>query len=383
MDTLTHVAAGVSIGWALPQRWAGLSAAPLVVAGALLPDADIFIEPFVDARSGFAHRGFTHSLFGVAVLTPLAALVALRLSGEKRYARLVALIAIGMLSHVLLDLPTPMGAVAFYPFSRTHVHLDFLGYLDWTLVVLALFVLLVPWTYAKRDAAVRRGLLAAVLLSSLSWWLYAEWPTLAFSFAGTVEEATEAPLRTVYPLVLGGILLSLITVFAREGWGFRQDRAVFGRIGIGAFAIYLALCVTTQGIVLRRTQQFARERGVVVWRRAASRMGYSSLVGPLRWTGLILAPEGVYLAQVSPFGDRSPTVTLFPSAPENPSVARSRSIPEVQRFMSEARFPVTRYRVGKGQHIVEYQEYGLSWRPLLRVALNERQEVLAVGSIRH
>ncbi len=383
MDSLTHVAAGASIGWVLRQRWACPGAAPLVVAGALLPDADVLIGPFLDPRSGFAHRGFTHSLFGVAVLAPLAALVALRLSREKRYARLVALIAIGMLSHVLLDLPTPLGAVAFYPFSRKYVHLDFLGYLDWTLFTLGLFVLLAAWTYAHRDAAVRRGLLAAALLSSLSWWLYSEWPTLAFSFAGTVEEATEAPLRTLYPLVLCGILLGLFTAFARGGWGFRQDRAVFGRIGIGAFASYLALCVTAQGITLRRTQEFTRERGIVVWKRAASRMGYSSLVGPLRWTGLILAPEGVYLAQVSPFGARSPTVTLFSSARENPFVARSRSIPEVQRFMSEARFLVTRYRVGKGQHVVEYQDYGLSWRPLLRVALSERHEVLAVGRIRH
>lgn len=383
MDPLIHGAAGTFIGWALPQRRAGPGAALLVVAGALLPDADNLIDPFLDPRSGFAHRGFTHSLFGVVVLAALAALVAFRLSREKRYARLVALIAIGMLSHVLLDLPTPMGVVLFYPFSRKHVHLDFLGYGDWTLFALALFVLLAAWTYANRDAAVRRGILSAVLLSSLSWWLYSEWPTLAFYFAATVEEATEAPLRTVYPLVLGGILLGLFTAFARKGWGFRQDRAVFGRIGVAALAIYLALCVTAQGIALSRTRQFTRERGIVVWRRAASRMGYSSLVGPLRWTGLVLAREGVYLAQVNPFGARSPTVTLFPSTTENPFVARSRSIPEVQRFMSAARFPVTRYRVEKGQHMVEYQEYGLSWRPLLRVVLNQRQEVLAVGWIEH
>ena len=75
MDPLIHSAAGAFIGWALPQRRAGPGAAPLVVAGALLPDADNFIDPFLDPRSGFAHRGFTHSLFGVAVLAPLAALV--------------------------------------------------------------------------------------------------------------------------------------------------------------------------------------------------------------------------------------------------------------------------------------------------------------------
>lgn len=349
----------------------------------MLPDADNFIVAFLDPQSGFVHRGFTHSLFGIAVLAPLASLVALRLSKEKRYARILALIAIGMLSHVFLDLATPMGVIFFYPFSRGYVRLDLLGYVDWTLFALALFVLLAAWTYAHRDAAVLRGILSVALLSALSWWLFSEWPALAFYFAVTMEEATEEPLRTVYPLVLGGILLSLFTAFVRKGWGFRQDRAVFGRIGVAAFALYLALCVAAQGIVLGQTQQFTREQGIVAWKRAASRMGYSSLVGPLRWTGLVLAREGVYLAQVHPFGERRPTFALFPSTTENPFVARSRSIPEVQRFMSAARFPVTRYRVENGQHIVEYQEYGLSWRPLLRAVLNERQEVLAVGWIEH
>jgi len=380
MDLLIHSTTGAFIGWALPQRWVGPGLAPVVLAGALLPDVDMFIDPFV---SGFTHRGFTHSLFGVAVLAPLAALVALRLSKEKGFARLAALIAIGMLSHVLLDLPTQMGVVLFYPFSRKHVYLDFLGYADWTLFTLALFVLLAAWTYANRDAAVRRGILSAVLLASLSWWLFSEWPTLALHFAATVEEATEEPFRTVYPLVLGGMLVGLFVAFARKGWGFRQNRTVFGRLGVAVFSIYLGFCVTAQGIALSQIQQFTRERGIVVWKRAASRMGYSSLVGPLRWTGVVLAPEGVYQAQISPFGARSPTFTLFPSTTENRFVARSRSVPEVQGFLSEARFPLTRYRVEKGQPVVEFQDYGLSWRPLLRVVLNERQEVLAVGWIEH
>jgi len=76
---------------------------------------------------------------------------------------LVALIAIGMVSHVLLDLPTPMGAKIFYPFSNNYVHLDLLGYLDWTLFTLALFVLLATWSYAKHDTAVRRGKYAAAM----------------------------------------------------------------------------------------------------------------------------------------------------------------------------------------------------------------------------
>jgi hypothetical protein len=112
-------------------------------------------------------------------------------------------------------------------------------------------------------------------------------------------------------------------------------------------------------------------------------MGYSSLVGPVRWTGLVLAPEGVYHARIAPFGTRDPTFTLFPSTVENPSIARTRSVPEVGRFLSMAQFPVTRYRGGQERSVVEYQEYGLSWRPLLRVELNAQLEVLAVGWIDH
>jgi hypothetical protein len=112
-------------------------------------------------------------------------------------------------------------------------------------------------------------------------------------------------------------------------------------------------------------------------------MGYSSLVGPFRWTGLVLAPEGVYHASIEPFGTQDPTFTLFPSATENPSVARARSIPQVRRFLSAARFPVTRYWVDRERSIVEYQEYGLSWRPLLRVELNAQLDLLAVGRIDH
>jgi hypothetical protein len=107
-------------------------------------------------------------------------------------------------------------------------------------------------------------------------------------------------------------------------------------------------------------------------------MGYSSLVGPLRWTGLVLAPEGVYVAQVNLFSTRSPTVAFFPTTTENPFVTVVRF--RVQRFMEAARFPVTRYRVENSQHIVEYQEYGLSWGPAPRGIESRRKCSLLVGS---
>ena len=383
MDWLVHSAAGSSIAWSLPERWRGPSATPLVLAGALLPDIDNFVDPFLDDASGFGHRGFTHSLFGLAVLAPLAALVALRFTKEKRFGHIVVFIAIGMLSHLLLDLPTPMGTKFFFPFSDRYVSLGFFGYLDWTLFTLGLFMFLATWTYANRNVAIWRGILSLSLLSLLSWWLFSQWPTLALSFASTGEEAAEEPYLTPYPLVFGATLFFLFIAFAWKGWGYRQSRAVFGYIGLATFCIYFGFCLALQGFVLGKTREFTQERAIVASRRVAARMGYSSLVAPFSWTGLVLAPEGVYEAKIFPFRSETPAFTLFPSSAENELVVKTRQIPDVQRFLSGARFPVTRYRLEKGRPIVEYQEFGLSWKPLLRFEFNERQQVVAVGRVDH
>ncbi len=80
------------------------------VAAALLPDLDVFLPGRFDPDSILAHRGFTHTMAGVAVLAPLIAIVPWGLSKQKgTYWRLVALVAMGMLSHVALDLPTELG----------------------------------------------------------------------------------------------------------------------------------------------------------------------------------------------------------------------------------------------------------------------------------
>jgi hypothetical protein len=287
--------------------------------------------------------------------------------------------AMGMLSHVALDLPTEIGAKVFYPFYRKTVYVDWLGHIDFTLFMVSLLLLLAAWTYAHREAAVRRGILASALLASFCWWLFAEWPLFAFhrNQQFTLVRLSEASYRTAYPLVLGGILLVLFVALARKSWGFRQNRAFFGRIGLAAFSFYLLTCVTAQWIALSQIQQFAREQRVKLLARAAARAGAFSFVGPLRWTGLGLAPEGVYEAEITPFSRRRPTFRLYPNATENPFVARSRSIPGMQRFLSQARFPVSCYQVEGTQHIVEFYDHGEGGR-VLRVALNERKEVLAV-----
>jgi membrane-bound metal-dependent hydrolase YbcI (DUF457 family) len=378
MDPVTHSAAGAFIAWALPRRWAVAEATPVAVAGALLPDVDLYIEPFLKPGSAFEHRAFTHSLFGIAVLAPLIALVHLWRNKERRYARFVAVAAMGMLSHVVLDLPTELGAKVLYPFYDKIVYVDWLGHIDFTFFMLALFVLLSAWTYANREAAVRRGILFSALLATFCWWLFAEWPISAFhrNQQFTLVRLSEASFRTVYPLVFGGMLLVVFVAFARKGWGFRQNRAVFGRIGLAAFCIYLLICGAAKWVVLSQIKHFTEERGIVVLALAADRADAFSFVAPLRWTGSVLAPEGVYRAEISPFSHERPAFMLYPNAAENLFVAKSRTLPLVQGFLSEARFPVSCYQMEGPHHIVEFYDH--SGGDVARVVFNEQLEVLAV-----
>ena len=112
---------------------------------------------------------------------------------------------------------------------------------------------------------------------------------LAYSRSST-RASTDLAVEVASPrALLAGLLLSFLVACAKDGWAFRQSRTQFGRIGVAALSVYLALCLTAQGFALGLIKQFSQERGIQVWRRAAGRMGCASLVGPLRWTGLVLA----------------------------------------------------------------------------------------------
>ena len=75
-DTLSTGLGGALLGRALPRAKAGPVATLVVTTASVVPDADVFFDFF--ARDPLAsltvHRGFTHSLLGVAVLAPLLAL---------------------------------------------------------------------------------------------------------------------------------------------------------------------------------------------------------------------------------------------------------------------------------------------------------------------
>jgi membrane-bound metal-dependent hydrolase YbcI (DUF457 family) len=379
MDWITHGSAGVFIAWTAQRRWIVPKALTVTVAGALLPDMDLFIEPLLKPGSPFDHRAFMHSFAGVAVLAPIIALVPWLFNRKNSYLGLTAFAALGMLSHMMLDLPTEIGAKIFYPFSRKTLYVNWLGHLDFTLLLMSLFVIMAAWTYSKREGSIGRGIIFGASLAFACWWLFAKWPVFALhrNQHFTLVKLNEASFRTVYPLVLGGILLLAFAACSLNGWGFRRSRAVYGRVGIAAFFVYFLVCATAHRIALREIDVFAKERGITVWARTAARADAFSFIAPVRWNGAILAPEGVYDGEITPFSRRQPVLKFYPSAAENLFIARSRSVPEVRVFLSDAQFPVSCYQIEGSHHIVEFYDHGPTGGGVSRVTLNEHQEVLS------
>ena len=101
---------GRKVGWRAPM-WGGLCG--------LLPDLDV-LWPFADAVSAFTwHRGYSHSIAVIVLVTPLVAWAAVRIHpGTQPFRRGWLLLAfLALITHPLLDCFTVYGTQVLLPFS--------------------------------------------------------------------------------------------------------------------------------------------------------------------------------------------------------------------------------------------------------------------------
>ncbi len=121
MDTLTQITLGAAVGEAVLGRHVGNKA---ILWGALcgtLPDLDVLI-PMGDPVSDFTyHRGASHSLFVLALITPIIVWLI-----QKFHPRTTAfkvrwyfLVYLAFATHVLLDSFTVYGTQIFWPIYST------------------------------------------------------------------------------------------------------------------------------------------------------------------------------------------------------------------------------------------------------------------------
>ncbi|MEQ6916434.1 metal-dependent hydrolase [Halomonas aquatica] len=117
MDSVTQAALGAAIGGAVLGRRLGRKAVLIGAALGTLPDLDVIID-YGDAVANVTqHRGFSHSLFVLAGLATLLALLSARLSRTRDIspARWGLFFGLILLTHPLLDALTTYGTQLWWP----------------------------------------------------------------------------------------------------------------------------------------------------------------------------------------------------------------------------------------------------------------------------
>jgi len=130
-----------------------------------LPDIDVVLWARSDATYLLFHRGFTHSLLGLAVLPPLlAGALWWGLGRRTALGWWLLLCWAGASLHVLYDLFTSWGTMLLYPFSVDRLALDWIFIVDLATWALPAAALAVAWRRPARSRAAAVGFLASLAL---------------------------------------------------------------------------------------------------------------------------------------------------------------------------------------------------------------------------
>lgn len=139
----THIVGGVALGYLALNNIDKLNVdlqntntliivgAGLVI-GSLLPDIDhprstlsLKVRPigFIVSKL-FRHREYTHSIVGAITMSLLFYMLLAYFEGTKEIAYVFTVsLAIGIISHIFLDMLNKTGVALFYPFTRKRIRL--------------------------------------------------------------------------------------------------------------------------------------------------------------------------------------------------------------------------------------------------------------------
>src|SRR5579864_574948 len=175
MDTITHGIAGALIGKAVFRGDDMLALRDMnrrriitwaLMVGAIFPDADVFRDVFSndDLLLITWHRSITHSLLCLPIFAlALAALTRMFVRWRKwdapGFGVLTVIYAVGILSHILLDLVTSFGTMIWSPLKWSRPAWDVIFIVDFTFTAILLIPQFVAWVHRDRKLARLRSLL--------------------------------------------------------------------------------------------------------------------------------------------------------------------------------------------------------------------------------
>src|SRR5467141_492235 len=363
MDTITHGIAGALIGKAMFRGEDMFASHPVnrgriltwsLMIGEIFPDSDVLRDFFSSDKLLIVtwHRSITHSL----VMLPLWALL---LAGITRviarwrkweapsFAALSAIYAVGMLSHILLDLVTSFGTMIWSPLQWSRPAWDLIFIVDFTLTAIFLVPQLLAWVYAHSEKVKGRAV--------GMWLVFLPAPFLI----AKIGEIVGAPISG--RVVLGAIVIFAVVFLlpALLGWGVKVQHDTWNRAGLAAALIYVACTVYAHHVALSRIQKFA-----ALDRLQVESMGALPLPPSLwHWDGLVRTARGVYELRMDLADKPANDGELlglehhyYPDAPANSYIEVAKRLPEVQKVLWFSRFPVTRFHKEGDVAVVEISD---------------------------
>jgi|SRR5579859_5520543 len=367
MDTITHGIAGALIGKAFcsgdnmsPVKT--MSRARIItwalMLGAIFPDSDVFRDMFSKNELLMItwHRSYTHSLLLMPVFSLLLAAITYGVARKLKwdppsFAALAGIYAVGMVSHILLDLVTTFGTMIWSPLQWSRPAWDLIFIVDFTFTGILLIPQLLAWVHRDPIHAPRRAV--------MMWLLFIP---VTFGIAA-IGRIVGAPISTLAIWIAIVVFSTLFLLPAFRGWGSRLRVATWNRAGFAGACVYIALAVIAHHQAFARVKKFAAFQGAQV-----QSIGALPLPPSLwNWDGLILTPHGVYelrmdLSQPSGIPDDNSSTAAsqtgfsykyFPDAATNPLIQQSWQLPEVQKVLAFDRFPVTRFHKEGAVSVVE------------------------------
>jgi membrane-bound metal-dependent hydrolase YbcI (DUF457 family) len=305
------------------------------------------------------HRSITHSLLCLPIWAVLlAGLTRVVMKWRKweapSFIALCGIWAIGILSHIFLDLLTTFGTMIWSPLEWSRPAWDVLFIVDFTFTAIVLIPQLVAWIYEEPKQIKWRALLL--------WLVFLPAPFLVAKIGKNVG----APISDA--TILGAIVLltALFLLPVVRGGGLRVGYMNWNRAGLVVAVGYVVAAGYAHHVAFERVEAFAAEQNLQV-----EAIGALPLPPSLwHWDGLVRAPRGVYEVRMdlsegffraikSGAGDSGPKViehTYYPDALPNQWIDEARQLPEVQKVLWFARFPVTRFHKEGDEAVVEFSD---------------------------
>jgi len=363
MDTITHGIAGALIGKAMFRGEDMFASHPVnrgriltwsLMIGAIFPDSDVLRDLFSSDKLLIVtwHRSITHSLLLLPVWALLLAGITRVFANSRKweapsFAALAGIYAVGIFSHILLDLVTSFGTMIWSPLQWSRPAWDLIFIVDFTLTAILLVPQLLAWVYARPEKAPRRAVrMCLVFLPG------------PFVIA-KIGERAGAPISGQVVLSAMLIFAALFLLPAVLGWGVKIKHDTWNRAGFAAALIYVACTIYAHHVALARIQKFAE-----LYPLQAESIGALPLPPSFwHWDGLVRTERGVYELRMDladkPASDGE-LVALehhyFPDAPANSYIEVAKRLPEVQKVLWFSRFPVTRFHKEGDVAVVEISD---------------------------